>query len=384
MRALIALLVGLGAARAAPPTVDQLLDALGPLDASGADPIPVVRAVNRLQPMGKAAGVAAIKAWLKRTQAPPGGIFLVMRALFTGESRPPALGAPVPTPTPQEQRLLPQFPLLILDDVPLSVVEGYQLGGLPEPPGRYLDHLARAGTWLSRPLAPRPAGSVLMTLPHFGLYPQDHPVARLIHRQLQRMDGPPPTSGAQFHSPTRAGEPFVTVKGGRLPQPVTVPLWLTVTAPDGDGKCAIHHEAVLMMRPDGTLYVEQYNNGCETTGGGCQLYDPWTDRWSPVKACVDPGFGVHRRALALGDDWVLTAGDSEGAAAARLVRWTPTGGQKSVVDLDPSEAPRWILGSIWMRSARPLAGPSSASRWYIWYDGWKAADAESAWWVGSF
>lgn len=370
-------------AHAAPPTVDQILDTLGPLSGSEADPLPVIHAVNRLQPMGQAKGTAALRAWLKGRKDPPGAIFLVMRALFTGKARPPALGAPSPAPTTAELKHLPRYPLLVLDGVPLSVVDGYLLGGLPEPPLMYLDELERTGTWTRTPLTPKSVGSVLFTLPHFGLYGPKHPVMTLIHRQLQRLEGPPPTSGATFHNPQTRGQPFLTVKGGRLPQPVTVPLWLTITDADPDQKCAIHHEAVLMIRPDGTLYVEQYNNLCETRGAGCKLYDPWTDRWSPVKACVDPGFGVHRRATALGGDWVLAAGDSEGVAAARLVRWTPQGGQKSIVDLEPTEAPRWILGGIWLRSERPLAKGATGSHWYFWDEGWKLADANSAWWVGS-
>jgi hypothetical protein len=389
LRTLTVLLYLTGTALARPPSVDAVLDRVGGIAAHDFDPRTVIHAVNRLQPLGKTKGVAALRRWIKaRKPAPYSGVFAVIRLLLAGPERPPALGGPVPSLTPDELKHLPNYPILALDDVPVTLVSGYFLGGLAEPPGMYLDRLARTGTWRTAPLKPKSVGSVLYTLMHFGLFPLDHPVMRLIHQQLQRYDGPPPATRAQFRQPMKAGDPFVVVQGGRLPAPVTVPLWLTITQPDPDGECPAQHEATLMMRPDGTLYVEQYNQACRTTGSGCQLYDPYTDRWQPLKACIDPGFGLHRAATALGEDWVWATGEAEGRSKARLIRWDPVKGQRTISEMDPADKPRWMMGGIWIRSSRALDGTDPGGpKWFVWdmtKGGWQRGDPKSAFWVGSF
>ena len=200
MRYLLMLILSLGVAQAAPQhsSTDGLLAALGPLSMSVYDPVPVIAAVNHLQPMGKAKGVAAIRAWLKGRRAAkaqiPTGIYAVLRVLLPAPPktrlRPPALGAPAPTPTDEQTKHLPDFPILILDGVPLSVVDGYMLGGMAEPAGMYLDYLDKEGRWLAQPLVPKSAGSVRYTLIHFGLYAGTHPVSRAIEGQLKRLEGP--------------------------------------------------------------------------------------------------------------------------------------------------------------------------------------------------
>lgn len=200
MRSLLMLTVLLGVAQAAPVanTTAGVLDALGPLSMRAYDPVPVIAAVNHLQPMGKAKGVAAIRAWLKTRKTDhtrgPTAIYAVLRVLLPAPPkarlRPPALGAPTPAPTPNEAKHLPQFPILILDDVPLSVVDGHVLGGMAEPAGMYLDYLEKEGIWRNKRLAPKSAGSVRYTLMHFGLYAGTHPVSRAIEGQLKRLEGP--------------------------------------------------------------------------------------------------------------------------------------------------------------------------------------------------
>ncbi|MGK0358549.1 MAG: hypothetical protein ACI9U2_000838 [Bradymonadia bacterium] len=204
MRTLLMMISLLGVAHAAPlrTSTTGLLDALGPLDARAYDPVPVIAAVNHLQPMGKAKGVAAIRTWLKARRAakmqPPTAIFAVLRVLLRAPSgvslatrlRPPALGGPVPAPTEMQTAHLPNFPILILDDVPMSVVEGYVLGGLPESAGMYLKYLEAGGQWRAAKLAPKSAGSVRYTLIHFGLYVGTRAISRAIEGQLKRLEGP--------------------------------------------------------------------------------------------------------------------------------------------------------------------------------------------------
>ena len=198
MRSLLILISLLGVVHAAPlhTTTTGLLDALGPLNASQYDPGPVIAAVNHLQPMGKAKGIAAIRAWLKARRVakkgPPTAIFAVLRVLIVrtnqGSLRAPRLGAPVPKPTEKQLEYLHAFPIMTLDDVPMSVVEGYALGGMAEPASMYLDYLEKEGQWFPRLLAPKSAGSVRYMFTHFGLYPGDDPVSRAIEGQLKRLE----------------------------------------------------------------------------------------------------------------------------------------------------------------------------------------------------
>ena len=175
-----------GIARAVP--TDPLfatLDAVGPLEASTFHPGRALDAMRAL--MAAPDGIeAALRRYLAVRTAPPSGLFVVARCLVevpAGEHlRPPALGAPYPEPPAP----LPRFPAVLLEDVPLSVVFGYQLGGLPEPLSSHLDSL-KGATWRTRPLTPSP-GAVRALLPHWGLWPRGTPIADALEAQLLRLD----------------------------------------------------------------------------------------------------------------------------------------------------------------------------------------------------
>jgi hypothetical protein len=106
----------------------------------------LIRAVNLLQPLGKEKALDVIAEYLRVT---PGfqddgreGMFLVLRALFDVPESPGYMprmlvGAPQPS-EPADHKLLPRFPLTIEQGVPLLLVEGYILGGQPEPPSNHL------------------------------------------------------------------------------------------------------------------------------------------------------------------------------------------------------------------------------------------------------
>ena len=101
-----------------------------------------------------------------------------------GYLRPPALGAAVPAP-PGDLRTTPRFPVILLDDVPLVLVGGYRLGGLPEPLAMHLDGLAGAA-WRTDRLVPGHADSVRSLLTHWGGTNDDpHQLAR-IEGQIDR------------------------------------------------------------------------------------------------------------------------------------------------------------------------------------------------------
>src|SRR5262249_16857497 len=52
------------------------------------------------------------------------------------------VGAPWP-PAPKDPKRLPRFPILLQDGVPLLLVSGYLLGGLPEPPERHVPYFRK-------------------------------------------------------------------------------------------------------------------------------------------------------------------------------------------------------------------------------------------------
>jgi len=126
------------------------------------NPDVVIWAVNFLQPLGKEKAIDAIRAYLDQRE--PGndavGLFWVMRVLFDvpeGTMMPPVrLGQPDITP-PLSQTALPRFPIVIAGDIPLLVVRGYHLGGLPESVETHLTYFRTHGTIRSAPLAPSQA-----------------------------------------------------------------------------------------------------------------------------------------------------------------------------------------------------------------------------------
>jgi|GEM_PF-1209843 len=212
-----ALLVGVVTpAQAASDTeIFGVLDAVGPLDGHAYDPRPVIRAVNTLQPLGKAEGVAVLRRYLgaRRNAGARGALFIVMRTLLEAPQekpaaappdactpaqraltaggcwRPPRLGAPVPA-APKDLRSL-VFPGFVLGDVPLSVVGGYNLGGLPERPIDHLNALARVGTWRAEPLTPRPAGEIRYLFVHYGQWSLTDEVGQMVETQLKHYEAGP-------------------------------------------------------------------------------------------------------------------------------------------------------------------------------------------------
>ena len=121
----------------------------------------VIRAVNTLQPLGKARALAAIEEFLRVTPAhDPAreGIFLVLRALFEVPSNldnMPTMyvGQPYPMP-PADRTLSPRFPLVLEGDVPFHLVVSFGLFGVPEVPERHCASFRRDGVIRDRPLVP--------------------------------------------------------------------------------------------------------------------------------------------------------------------------------------------------------------------------------------
>ena len=158
-----AFLLGAAAASvvgAAPPhdALAAVLNAVGTLDAHAFDPRAAGAASAALFAVPASERWAVLRAYVAATPDAPSGLFLVARGLvelpaeqapaeafpsvvLPGVLRHPALGAPSPSP-PVDPRVAPQWPLLLASDVHFSLVESYEVGGLPEPLLMHLDALS--------------------------------------------------------------------------------------------------------------------------------------------------------------------------------------------------------------------------------------------------
>jgi hypothetical protein len=142
----------------------RLIDEASTVNASGYNPRTIIRIVNRLQPLGKEKALAAIDEYLRvasswHSDAREGGLFLVLRVLFDVPADPGYLprmhiGAPGPWGEPKDPKIIPRFPILLIDDVPLLVVSGYSLGGLPEQVETHVEYFRNKGRLRALPLVP--------------------------------------------------------------------------------------------------------------------------------------------------------------------------------------------------------------------------------------
>ena len=133
------------------------------------------------------------------------------------------------------------------------------------------------------------------------------------------------------------GAPLLRLRGGPVPRPFDVPLWLTFDARDHVyDNCTLGHEAVVFSLPDGRVYVGQYNSLC---GGGareCRIVDPRTHVAEPPSGGCLWGEGIHDHATAIGDGYVLLISDAEGGGAVEVVRYDPARGPEVRLHLSMS------------------------------------------------
>src|SRR5690606_8565868 len=118
--------------------VTPVLDQAATMTVEDYNPARVIHAVNALVPLGKEAALDQISSYLKAHGQPAEvqGLFWVLRVLFdvpADRSFPPVRIGQPNIPPPADPGALPRFPILIVRDIPLLVVSGYDLGGLPEP-----------------------------------------------------------------------------------------------------------------------------------------------------------------------------------------------------------------------------------------------------------
>jgi len=148
----------------------RLLDTAPGLDGYSYNPLPVIKIANTLQPLGKEKALAAIGEYIRVSSEWSGfgearsGIFLVLRVLFdVPESVDPikvvAFGAPSP-PGPKDPHRIPGFPIALVDDIPLMLVNGYSLAGMATPMEKVVAFFRDNGELRPTLLAPSNAESV--------------------------------------------------------------------------------------------------------------------------------------------------------------------------------------------------------------------------------
>src|SRR5262245_4777163 len=148
------------------PELTRLLSVLctvGSYDSgSRFNPLPMIRAVNALHALGRERALAAIGEYLRISSdlndPAREGMFLVLRTLFDAgpdASGLPRMGVGAPSPAePKDPRTAPRFPIVIAGDIPLLRVNGYALGGKPEPPEDHLAWFRAHGVLRPGPLRP--------------------------------------------------------------------------------------------------------------------------------------------------------------------------------------------------------------------------------------
>lgn len=176
-----------------------LLERVAHMGFADYDPGVIIAAVNELQPLGKQQALAQIDAYLQQhdTAHDGPGIFWLLRVLFDlpqGQRFPSVrLGQPTLAP-PADADALPRFPIMLVNDVPLLVVQGYTLSGFPEPITDHVAFFRSHGVIRSAALAPLAQAAVVKTFRQqwqVAYGPADNPaIFAFIDTQLARLSGP--------------------------------------------------------------------------------------------------------------------------------------------------------------------------------------------------
>jgi len=130
-----------------------------------ADPVNLIRAVNALQALGEEKARRAIDVYLHLANTnrftsgdlDPERVIWVARLLYeapliAGQVAPPMLGGPVPESNLADS--IPTYPLIVVNDTPFFLIDGYMLGGHPESPESFLKRCRENSTFRSAPLRP--------------------------------------------------------------------------------------------------------------------------------------------------------------------------------------------------------------------------------------
>ena len=144
------------------------------------DPLPEIQIVNRLQPLGKAKALAAIAEYIRVSDSwsgardPRCGMVLVLAVLFdlpegVYSYQAGRFGAPSPPP-PKDPNCIPRFPIAIVNDIPLMLVNGYVIAGGATPMENVVDFYRVHGYIRPAPLVP--SNDPLAAITHLTNSPQ--------------------------------------------------------------------------------------------------------------------------------------------------------------------------------------------------------------------
>ncbi|MCH8987739.1 MAG: hypothetical protein IIA92_02920 [Chloroflexi bacterium] len=138
---------------------NSLLDRVSSMSVEDYNPTYVVQAVNALQPLGTEMALERLDSCLESRSAGEDtyGLFWVLRVLFEvpAEQGFPPVGLGRPNiPPPADPEKLPRFPIVMVREIPLLVVRGYFLLGLPEPVDAHVAYFRTHGTIREQVLHP--------------------------------------------------------------------------------------------------------------------------------------------------------------------------------------------------------------------------------------
>jgi hypothetical protein len=111
----------------------------------------LIRVTNDLQPLGKERALAIIGEYarIRDVGVDETWLFLLLRTLFDVPQPPghmPDMYIGAMSPAPPEDRLrIPRFPIVIVDDIPFSLLWGVTLAGEAEPVTRHVEYFRQHG-----------------------------------------------------------------------------------------------------------------------------------------------------------------------------------------------------------------------------------------------
>lgn len=133
------------------------------------DPQVLIDGANALLPLGKTKILDAMDAHLAAEQSDYSsfGLFVLLRVLFappTGGVHPVMKIGQPDVAAPEDLTWIPAFPIVWAEGIPLNLVSGYFLGGVPEGVAAHVAHFRVEGQLRSSPLQPGDKSRCLVSL----------------------------------------------------------------------------------------------------------------------------------------------------------------------------------------------------------------------------
>ncbi len=140
--------------------LDRLLYPEGKFSLARPGLLELIRAANILIPLGEAKGTAALCEYDQLCRGYHGNSFIysLIRCLYI----PKSIGGFLPTPgigayspdRPTNQNQIPEFPILVQDDIPFDLTMGVFLAGVPASVASDIYEVRQVGHYRTRPLVP--------------------------------------------------------------------------------------------------------------------------------------------------------------------------------------------------------------------------------------